>query len=540
MGPLQLACVIGFFLLRQHPVFAIRVPKVVLGCMMLKLISFFCVSWLFLDPNCPCIISSIVFWLDLTANLCHILRKIVLLFRYEIQAALEQTKLESNAKVFDNRNFFVRYRQILRAKVQFALICFVACCVGVPLLIVAAVWSDLAMEPCTTAITGDDPLVLATILCAFIGGFLPMGISIWSARRLKKFPDDNWKMGVESSVQTFMSTLAGLGCVLVLCLVPTFDGLLFLMLNLSIVSQLLNFVMPMQLHRKMVHQLATMDLAKLTSLRRLLQDTEFLACFDAYLRKEFSSENLFFWQEVNTLQKKYKALFPERTDLEELHSRTSAEKAASCELGRDILTKAAEDCRALGRKCIGDQAPCQINVSGFTGQDMAKAIEDVNELMGKGENEHIEHELKLALEEAIKTLVVAQREVYELLRKDSYPRFLLSSAAEKLNKNDHFKRLLAAERLEGEVQKTHTETTETSSPDSKSSTSEKTPQKQSKTRLSCELAIRSVTLCAPAVELGSRGSSGSVPEKPDTTVDIGSAAEKPDATVDIGPEPVLD
>jgi hypothetical protein len=359
-----------------------------------------------------------------------------------------------------------------------------------------------------------------------------MIFSVWSTRRLKKFPHDNWKMGVESSVQSAMSISAGLSCVLVLCLVPTFDGLLFLFFNLSIISQLLNFVMPMQLHRKMVKQLATMDLAKLTSLSRLLQDSEFLACFDAFLRKEFSSENLFFWQEVNTLQKKYKALFPERMDLEEVHSRTSAEESASCELGRDTLTKAAEDCRALGRQCIGDQAPCQINVSGFTGQDMAKAIEDVNELMGKGDNEHIEHELKLVVEEAIKTLVVAQREVYEGLRKDSYPRFLLSSAAEKLNKNDHFKRLLAAEKLEGEVHKTHTETTETSSIDSKSSTSEKTPQKQGKTRLSCELPIRSLTLCAPAPEPVSRGSShGSIG---------GSAAEKPDSRVDIGSEPEPD
>jgi hypothetical protein len=350
-----------------------------------------------------------------------------------------------------------------------------------------------------------------------------MSISVWSAARLKKFPNDNWKMGAESSVRTAMSIIAGLSCVTVLFLVPTFDGLLFLFFNLSIISQLLNFVMPMQLHHKMVKQLANMDLANLTSLSRLLQDPEFRVIFDAFLRKEFSSENLFFWQEVNTLKTKYKTLFPERMDKETMNSRSS-EESASNDLDRDTLMKAAEDCRVLGRQCVGDQAPCQINVSGFTGQDMAKALEDVNELMGKGDNEHIEHDLKLVVEEAIKTLLVAQKEVYELLRKDSYPRFLLSSAAEKLNKNDNFKRLLAAEKLEGEIQKTHSESEETSK-GSKSSTSEKAPQKQSKTRLSCELPIRSMTLCAP--EPVSRGSSTNLG---------GSAAEKPDSCVDIGPE----
>jgi len=65
-------------------------------------------------------------------------------------------------------------------------------------------------------------------------------------------------------------------------------------------------------------------------------------------------------------------------------------------------------------------------------------------------------ELKGLLEDVVRCMLKAKFEVYEALRKDSYPRFLLSSDCATLNGNENFKRLLAAEKWDDEVQRTTT------------------------------------------------------------------------------------
>jgi len=222
---------------------------------------------------------------------------------------------------------------------------------------------------------------------------------------------------------------------------------LFVLFTFGIVLQLLLFLMPFVLHRKTLNQMASTDLNKLTSLDRLLESPEFLAGFSAFLQKEFSSENLYFWQEVNKLQHKYRVLLPTVMGPDDSH-RTSVAWTPVNETGLETLAQAAEDCCMLGRQYIGEQAITQVNISGFTGQEIGMAIRKVAELVSQKSQES---ELRPVVEEALKALVAARREIYQGLKKDSYARFLMTPAARELNKNEHLKRLLAAEKLAGEV-----------------------------------------------------------------------------------------
>jgi hypothetical protein len=219
-----------------------------------------------------------------------------------------------------------------------------------------------------------------------------------------------------------------------------------------------------------------MELQQLTSLARLLKDASFLVAFDKFLRTEFASENLFFWREVEKMEYQYKFLLPpdyahEKDSHPSQHrpstvsgsSEDSAEIALNTRRNKQSKIKPAEgdasqflacadDCVSLARQCIGEQAPWQINVSGDTAQAMERAILRVNDVLGTER----ERELKSLLEEVVRSLLVAKKEVYEALRKDSYPRFLVSSECATLNKNENFKRLLASEKWDDEVLQTTT------------------------------------------------------------------------------------
>jgi len=83
---------------------------------------------------------------------------------------------------------------------------------------------------------------------------------------------------------------------------------------------------------------------------------------------------------------------------------------------------------------------------------MEKAILRVSDVLGTER----ERELKSLLEDTVRSLLVAKKEVYEALRKDSYPRFLVSEECATLNRNENFKRLLAAEKWDDEVLQTTT------------------------------------------------------------------------------------
>jgi len=356
--------------------------------------------------------------------------------------------------VLDEKNFFVRYRQILRPEMQTKLLFLIFIYVAIPMVVVSSVFHELTLQPCTTASTRDNGLVLTTIVAAWCFYFPPNTfLSIWSSRRLRKFPHDHWQMGAESSYSSTYAIFAAIACLLVLVFVPTFDGILFVLLTAGIVLQLLHFLMPYLLHRKTLQQLASSDLSKLSSLDRLLESPEFLVDFHAFLQKEFSSENLYFWQEVHKLQLKYKAFLP--PDMGLVDSRASM--TLFNDTGMEALTQAVEDCRRVGHQFIGDRAITQVNISGETGQDIESSMRRANELLARGVQES---ELRVLVEQQLKELVVAQREIYEGLKKDSYARFLLTPAAQDLNKNENFKRLLAAEKLEGEVRTTTTASTE--------------------------------------------------------------------------------
>jgi len=256
------------------------------------------------------------------------------------------------------------------------------------------------------------------------------------------------------------------------------------LMTAGIVLQLLHFLMPYLLHRKTLQQLASTDISKLSSLDRLLESPEFLAEFHAFLQKEFSCENLYFWQEVHKLQHKFKAFLP--PDMGLVDSRASM--TLFNDTGMEALTQAAEDCRRVGHQFIGDQAISQVNISGYTGQDIESSIRKVNELLArKGQ----ESELRVLIEQLLTALVIAQREIYEGLKKDSYARFLLTSAAQELNKNENFKRLLAAEKLEGEVRTTTTESTHTAESKNSSGSSHKDGSNNSNKRSSEVIVVGS-------------------------------------------------
>lgn len=60
-------------------------------------------------------------------------------------------------------------------------------------------------------------------------------------------------------------------------------------------------------------------------------------------------------------------------------------------------------------------------------------------------------ETRVWIEEALRSLSAAQVEIYENLRKDPYPRFLLHPSSAAVKQSENFKRLLAAEKLEADV-----------------------------------------------------------------------------------------
>jgi len=222
----------------------------------------------------------------------------------------------------------------------------------------------------------------------------------------------------------------------------------------------LNFLLPMYLHHQSMKLLSQMQLHQLTSLARLLKDPTFLATFDKFLRTEFSSENLFFWREVIKFGFEYPMLLPSSYEKDSQSSQSQnrsstvgdKKKPEEEDHGKKLLA-AAQACFNLERQCIGDQAPWQINISSDTADALQNNLSRLRDVLG---TERESRELKGLLEDVVRSMLAAKHEVYEALRKDSYPRFLNSSDCAKLNGNENFKRLLAAEKWDDEVQRTTT------------------------------------------------------------------------------------
>jgi len=63
-------------------------------------------------------------------------------------------------------------------------------------------------------------------------------------------------------------------------------------------------------------------------------------------------------------------------------------------------------------------------------------------------------DLKGAVEDALRMLAIAQAEIYEGLKRDSFPRFTLTPVWAELNKVNKLKQTLATEKLEDEAAKT--------------------------------------------------------------------------------------
>lgn len=410
-------------------------------------------------------IAIFMWWLDWIANSCHVLQKVILLWRCEIQDALDHKSSLSIEK-----NIFVRFRQLLLPRTQalIVLVIFLYCASYNVILLI--VYRDLAVQPCLTDQIRDNHLVLAEIILCWVT-FLPViTFSTWSMQRLQKFPGDNWKVYLEARVVTPYTMIAALTCLIVLIVIPTVDGILFVHFVGPVVGSVFHFVLPLYLHRQMLAQLSRMDMNSLTSFEKLLENEEFLQAFSNFLKKEFSSENLFFWREVQHLKHKYGALLPEaQRPLEYDPMPDGPEELALW------LKTAATKLEHLGTQFVGPTAPWQINISGFTAQDLEQALQKLRDESG---------DLQEALEEALVALVVVQQEVFELLRKDPYPRFLLTPTAVTLNKDGNFKRMLASEKLEDEAHKhtssAHSKTEEKSNNSSNNSKNSKNSEKKDK------------------------------------------------------------
>lgn len=456
---IHLVCGLGFMCSRNRAVFAIRVPEVVLACMVSKFVCFVLLAWLFLDASCPCAITTLMLIVEFTGNFSNLLRKTVLLFRYEIQATLETSKQVNGVMILDERNFFVRYRHILRVRGQLQLIgcIFIASAIGfVPLIFV---FFDEARRPCITESWRDNRLSLWNVILIWVYFVPVMLASLFLTRKLKAFPKDNWRMGTESTFTASLAVVEGATGIAVLVVIPSFEGILFLFFCYTVVLQLLNYLVPLQLHRKTVRQLAQTDFRQLTSLARLLKDPGFVEAFGNFLKSEFSSEHLAFWMAIEKIKKTYKTIIPaDCPDLGDIstssrrpHFSTSrrGRKDTVSELTGPALVKACiVDCVYIGKQYIGDRAPWQINIAG----DTVKAVEFAVQRLNSTSFEADEAQAKAWLDDGLKCLVTAQLEVYESLRKDPYPRFLLSPASDALNQSENFKRLLAAEKLEEDVQ----------------------------------------------------------------------------------------
>lgn len=470
VGPIHIACVTGAFILRDAPAYVVRVPAGVIGSMSLKTLAFALQMWLLIDPyNCPCAVVPFMMWVDWTANLWYVAKGCFLLFRYEIQAALERSKEESKVVAFDETNFFVRYRSILRSRTQKWLMLFIFLWFALGnLIILGAYFNDFALQPCTYSVFVDNNITLGSLLFAWLNAGPLMVVGTWTSYRLKKFPNDNWQMGLENGILSLFTTIGAIACMTVLIVVPTFDGILWVLTGGAIAGQVMQFVIPLTLHRYTLAQLSKIDLATFATLDTLLLNDDFLDAFGNFLVKEFSSENLFFWLEVNRLRGQYGGVLPD--------SDKSVEDISSEEA--EVLKQAALECRILGSRCVGSSAPWQLNLSGFAVQEMENALATLHKLL----NDDSMEGLPGAVRDALRSLTVVQGDVYEMLRKDPYPRFLLTTEASQLNQNDHFKRMIATEKLEDEVNKTlgHRRSTVEGSRNSKSSKHSEGSKKSSK------------------------------------------------------------
>lgn len=118
------------------------------------------------------------------------------------------------------------------------------------------------------------------------------------------------------------------------------------------------------------------------SLHDLLEDATGLQAFEQYLRSEYSSENIRFWKAVEDLR---------------LGSQTSVEKKVA----------------AIYEEFLEPGAPCQVNLDG-------KTLEMTQQTMKKP-NRY--------------TFDAAQKHVFALMNKDSYPRFIRSEVYKQLVAN---------------------------------------------------------------------------------------------------------
>lgn len=444
LGPLHLIAAFGYVFLRNKAALTARVPRISIFALFSKAIAFFLLAWLFMDPNCPCIVTLIMWWLDWIANSGHVLQKIILLWRCEIQLALEKSRTLPTIAALDEKNLFVRFRQVLRPRTQSYIMLAIFLFCGIYNVTLMIYYRDYAMQPCIMDHIGDNPMVLTEIILCWVT-FVPVfTFSSWSMRRLARFPEDNWKIYFEARILTPYTGICAIACLVVLAVVPTVEGILFVHFVGPVWGSMCHLIIPLHLHRKTVQQLAQKEITSLTSFERLLLNESFLTAFGTFLKKEFSSENLYFWLEVHRLAHDYGALLP--------HDKRPEEHEGVPEDPDEMLNwmrKGAQEIQHLGSQCVGERAPWQINISGFTAQDLGKAMKRIYEMSTTESPESLQE----ALEEVLKTLVTVQHEVFELLRKDPYPRFLLTDAAEKLNHDEHFKRMLAAEKLEDEAQK---------------------------------------------------------------------------------------
>lgn len=432
-GTVNILCVLGFFALRHRTVFAIRVPEVVLVGMLWKLGNFFLTTWIFVDPFCPCFAATILMWFDCVANHYNALRKIVLLFRYEIQEALDRAKLMGSV-MLDDENIYVRYRYILKVRWQCLLMTIIWVYVGAGHAAVLIVFWEQANRPCLENSLTENKAFMWSVVTSFAYFFPLVCVGVWTSRKLKSFPRDNWKIGAESDIGTKVSGFIGTVFIILVSAVPGNDNYLFWYLASGSLLFLINFLLPLQIWRGSVKRISTQELKHLAPLSRLLRDANFVIAFNAFLRSEFSSENLYFWLEADKLLRKYQSL--------------PAGKALEVPLTEQEQTMANSAVK-LVQQCIGEQAPWQINVSGHIANDVEDAVVSVREkLTAHG----TDREISSSVDEMFLCLLNAQTEIYEGLRKDPYPRFLLTSQFGELNKNESLKQLLAQEKLELEVQ----------------------------------------------------------------------------------------
>jgi len=462
LGPIQVLCILGVFVLRHRPVFAIRIPELMLGLMIFKFFGFALCAWMLLDGSCPCIVFTFAHLCDNVGNYYSALRRLVLLLRFELQAALDHVKQGANAAALDEKNIFVRYRFLLRAKWQYMLMAAMFVALAVPKMVLVLALLDQTEQPCVTLRMDASPFVFWNMILVLFE-FWPVTImSGWLTHKLKAFPDDNWKMESEWTYNSVMATCQFIAMLFTLGFQPFLDKFVFLLFTFSVFHQLCSFFIPLKFHHNRVKQFAKLDLNKTSSLVRLLQDSTFVEAFHAFLTKEFSSENLYFWLEAHRIQYKYKELLP--NEMAEVTSSSNSGSAGTPivrehpkkeEVNAKLIAAAANECVYLGQQCIGDHAPWQINISGGVGSGMAGAIGQLSEFFKVDvTDEQIHNELTPLVEDALRWMMKAQYEIYECLRKDPYPRFVQSRAFAELNDNARFKMGLATEIIEEEARGT--------------------------------------------------------------------------------------